>query len=108
MKVQKSIWISYDLGVKGDYPGFYSWLDNNNAAECGDNIAFIKYETQSDEDIAEKIKQDLKSRVNFSKTDRVYIIWKESDGKIKGSFIIGKRKAAPWQGYGDATTEDDV
>lgn len=106
--MQKSIWISYDLGVKGDYPSLYAWLDNNGAIECGDSIAFLKYEAQPNEDFPEKIKQDLKSKISFSKTDRVYLIWRTAEGGIKGRFIIGKRKAAPWQGYGDTATEDDL
>ena len=31
-----TIWISYDLGVRGDYEGLYAWLDSHGAKECGD------------------------------------------------------------------------
>jgi hypothetical protein len=27
----------------------------------------------------------------------------EGKKKIKGSFLIGKRKASPWEGYGEKT-----
>ncbi|MBS0588564.1 MAG: hypothetical protein JSS37_11575 [Proteobacteria bacterium] len=104
----KSVWISYDLGVKGDYPSLYAWLDNHKAKECGDSVAYLKYELSQDEKLAEKLKKELASCVNFAKTDRVYIIFKIEDGTTKGQFIFGKRKASPWEGYGDALTEDDL
>ncbi len=103
----KTIWISYDLGVKGDYSSFYAWLDNHKASECGDSLAVLKYEVTRDDDIPEKLKQDLESNVTFGKTDRVYVIWKNNDGTNKGRFIIGNRKASPWQGYGATEVEDD-
>jgi hypothetical protein len=31
-----AVWISFDLGVRGDYEGMYAWLDTHNAKECGD------------------------------------------------------------------------
>lgn len=41
--VTKTIWISYDLGVGGDYEGLYAWLDNNEATECGDSLDVREY-----------------------------------------------------------------
>ena len=32
---RSTIWISYDLGVRGDYENLYSWLDTHGAKECG-------------------------------------------------------------------------
>lgn len=29
------VWLGYDLGVKGDYPGMYAFLDDHDAIECG-------------------------------------------------------------------------
>ena len=40
--MQRSIWLSYDLGVRGDYEGMYSWLENHAAKECGSSVAFLK------------------------------------------------------------------
>ena len=28
------IWLSFDLGISGDYEGMYAWLDDKNAQEC--------------------------------------------------------------------------
>ncbi len=104
----KTIWLSYDLGVKGDYQSLYAWLDNHKAVECGDSLAVIKYEVLEGETLPEKLKQDLELNITFSKTDRVYVIWKSDDGNNKGRFIFGKRKASPWEGYGDFVSEDDL
>jgi hypothetical protein len=34
-----AIWFTYDLGVGGDFQGLYSWLDDREAIECGNNNA---------------------------------------------------------------------
>jgi hypothetical protein len=104
----KTIWLSYDLGVKGDYPSLYAWLDNHEAKECGDSLAVIKYEVSNVGDLADNLKQDLETRVTFAKTDRIYVIWRKSDGNNSGRFIVGKRKASPWEGYGESESEDDI
>lgn len=106
--MQKTIWLSYDLGVKGDYPSLYTWLDNHKANECGDSIAVIKYEVAEGEDLPNKLKLELVEAIDFGKTDRVYLIWRSNEGLLAGRFIIGKRKAAPWKGYGEAITVDDI
>ena len=77
MKIR--VWLSYDLGIKGDYESLYSWLDKQKALECGDSIATFFWED------VENIKEDNNT----------------------GSFIVGKRKAAPWDGYSSEFTEDD-
>ena len=102
MKIR--VWLSYDLGVKGDYESLYSWLDEHEALECGDSIATFSWEDV--ENIKEDIKKSLEASVEFKKTDRVYLIFKKEDN-YTGSFIIGKRKPAPWDGYSSEFTEDD-
>jgi len=100
---KKSIWISYDLGLKGDFAALYAWLDNHNAIECGHGLAFLNYQSNSttSEGFLMEIKDDLSKNVNLSPSDRMYLIWKEF-GKpgIKGIFINGSRKQPPWEGYG--------
>ncbi|MDN3724953.1 hypothetical protein QRD02_11205 [Aequorivita sp. SDUM287046] len=100
----KSIWISYDLGIKGDYPNLYAWLDNNNAKEAGNSIAFLNYQYNGgEEDLLDILKADLTKSVNFKPGDRVYVIRMRTDKgikKVSGKFIIGNRKATPWEGYG--------
>jgi len=43
-----AMWMSYDLGVKGDYEGLYAWLDDHDAKECGNSVAFLRYEYSAD------------------------------------------------------------
>ncbi len=96
----KSIWISYDLGIKGDYSGMYTWLDNYAAKECGDSLAFIHYEYKKD--FIDELLNDITDYVTLKKTDRLYIVYQDdSTNKIKGKFISGKRKGGPWEGYGE-------
>ena len=108
--MQKAVWLSFDLGVKGDYESMYAWLDNHQAIECGDSIAFFKYQVPSSsaDELLKRLTKDLKNSVNFRKSDRIYVAYRADDSTLKGRFIFGKRKAAPWQGYGDAETEEDA
>ena len=96
--VEKTIWLSYDLGIDGDYENLYAWLDQLKARECGDNLAVIKYKIESESDISSMILDDLKSLVTLRTKDRIYIIYRDK-GKVKGKFITGKRKPPPWEGY---------
>ncbi len=61
-----AIWLSFDLGVRGDYKGLYHWLDQHDAKECGDSFVFIgnyEYET----DLFSELEQDLVSTVEITK-----------------------------------------
>jgi len=103
--MEKAIWLNYDLGVGGDFQNLYSWLDDHEATECGNNTAFFKYDfpddIKTDEDLSRYLENDISKTVNFLPTNRIYIIRKSLDNNnIKGSFIIGKRKATPWEGFG--------
>ena len=112
MSTNKAIWISYDFGLKGDYNGLYTWLDNNYAKECGIGLAYCLYDVsklgidRSDKNLLDKLAVDIRKSVKLSRTDRIYIIWKDSNtDKIKGEFISGARKQAPWEGYGQLKSE---
>ena len=102
------IWLTYDMGVGGDFQGIYSWLDDNEAIECGNNVAFFNYSypegIDTDDALAEHLKSELESKIDFKPGNRVYIIRKSLDKKRNGGtigrFIIGKRKANQWEGFG--------
>ena len=102
--MNKVIWISYDLGVKGDYEGLYAWLDDHDAEECGNNVACLHYEYRTE--ILAELKDDLSRNVNLGKRDRIYIIWRENR-KMQGRFLFGKRKSAPWTGFGSKEPQVD-
>lgn len=96
--IKSAIWVSYDLGVQGDYPGIYSWLDEHQARECGDNLAFLNYEYSGS--LLEALTADLKKSVEITKRTRIYVIYRDQETtKMKGNFIFGGRKAAPWSGF---------
>ncbi len=92
------IWVSFDLGVGGDYEGMYRWLDNHKAKECGDSCAVLSYPSKTD--LRAELKKDLKHSVSLNeKKHRVYVVYQEGT-KTKGAFLIGRRRQAPWTGYG--------
>ena len=106
--MKKTIWLSYDLGVRGDYSGLYEWLDNVGAKECGDSLAFFKYEVKKGEKLKTLLKKDIEENVNLGHRDRIYIIYRNPEDKsMKGTFIFGKRKASPWEGFGGGEIEID-
>ena len=99
------VWITFDLGVRGDYDGLYKWLDEQKALECVDSTATFFWDYS--ENMKTEIKESLQNSVEFKKTDRIYLIFQKPDNGYTGSFIIGKRKASRWEGYSVESTEDD-
>lgn len=107
--MKQAIWISYDFGVRGDYEGMYAWLDANGALECGDNLALVHYEFTGD--LISDLQRELQTAVEVTRKTRIYVIWRDApSGKLKGRFIFGTRKAAPWTGYavGEEQVLEDV
>jgi hypothetical protein len=106
---KSAIWISYDLGIKGDYASLYAWLDSHGAKECGDSVAFLTYE--HDGDVRATLEADLQSAINIEKRARIYMIYREKDtGKNRGVFLFGGRRAPPWTGYaskGGGTADEE-
>lgn len=104
--MKKTIWISFDFGLKGDYQGLYTWLDTHNAKDCGSNFACLKIQypndnTDKNTSFTDFLKEDINDNVKLSKNDRLYIVYKDNvSGKMKGRWISGNRKAAAWDGYG--------
>ena len=91
------VWLSFDLGVSGDYETMYAWLDEKEAKDCGSSVACFWFE--HDGDVAKTIKAEIEDRVSLNKRSRLYIVYREQN-RVKGRFIIGGRKSAPWDGYG--------
>lgn len=107
MTKKKTFWLSYDLGLKGDYSSMYSWLDKQKAKECGDSFAVFTFDCLTDNP-KDEIKKSLLDNVDFMKNDRVYLIWRDETKKVNnGTFIIGNRKPSPWEGY-YITNEEQV
>lgn len=112
--IMKAVWLSYDLGIGGDYAGLYKWLDNHKAVECGNSVAFFKYQIEQAQldNLASILSDDIQSIVSLRSGDRLYIVYSKkeqsSSGSIvKGKFIYGRRKSNPWEGYGDSEPQTD-
>ena len=94
----KWIWISFDLGVNGDYEGMYAWLDDHAAKECGDSFALVVFKSRGK--IVAEVSNDIKKHVKLTPRSRIYMLHRGDDTNVKGHWLVGKRKQAPWTGYG--------
>ncbi len=92
-------WLSFDLGLRGNYEDLYEWLDNMKAIECGDSLATFVTDKTRDQ-IGKELKKFLDKRA------RIYIITQHK-GKFVGRFVLGKRKHAAWAGCGGYLIEGE-
>ena len=113
--MKKAIWLSYDLDViSGDYEGLYRLLDELDAKECGECIAFFNFDVPSEDKIEETLKELIVKYVKITPKDRFYIIFSRYENgikKVKGKFLIGSRKKnPPWKGYAnqEAPVEEEA
>jgi hypothetical protein len=105
--MKKFIWLSFDLGIRGDYEGIFAFLDAHGAKECGDSLGAFTYEFKND--LVADLTKDLKKTITFDKRSRVYVIYAGDDGKIKGRFLLGRRRSPPWAGRAPSQeVEEDV
>jgi len=101
----KTIWVSFDLGIRGDFEGMYKFLDAHSAKECGNNLAVLKYDAKSD--VLQEVTKDLRKAIRRDKRTRVYVIHLDEKGKAKGRFVIGARKPPAWAGYSPSHTDEE-
>jgi hypothetical protein len=99
------IWLSFDLGVRGDFEGMYQFLDTYKAKECGDSVGSLVYEYKKD--LIGDLTKDLKSFITFDKRSRVYLIFPKAPNNYAGRFIVGRRKSPPWAGHGPSQEPDE-
>lgn len=96
------VWLSYDLGLRGNYDALYEWLDEKGAAECGDSIATFQTDRTKDELRSEQVEL-----LGESSKARIYLVVQDLvNHRVTGTFLLGKRKAAPWTGYFQSTVEN--
>jgi hypothetical protein len=105
MAKRNLIWLSFDMGVQGDYEGLYAFLDDVEAVECGDNVAVFRYTYKKD--LLKELRDELSKSIEIDKRTRMYVIRLEG-GLMKGKFIFGRRKNSPWAGFGSARNEELV
>ncbi len=104
--MRSAVWITYDLGVNGDYPALYEFLDSHKAKECGEACAFFEFDYKKA--LLPELTRKVKQQVRLKKGDRLYVIYRSrADDRLKGKFLSGSRKVqAPWAGY--STVERNV
>jgi hypothetical protein len=95
---KRRYWLSFDLGLTGEYTELYAWLDYHQAKECGDGVATFRSDKSR-----EKIKKEIGRLLNPKRNPRIYLISMHQGGK----FIFGRRKVAPWTGYSQTLIDSD-
>lgn len=98
------VWMSFDLGVRGDFDGMYLFLGEHNAKECGDSLASFWFEYKKT--IPTELTEKLKKSVSFDRRSRVYAIYPK-EGKVVGKFIVGSRRLPPWAPYIPSEDQED-
>lgn len=88
-------WVSFDLGLMGDYSPLYEWLDSHKAEECVDGLATFTSPLTRDQ-----LAEEIKRTVNNVNRPRVYLISRQKGGR----FVVGGRKTAPWIGSAVSAT----
>lgn len=102
-----TVWLSFDLGIRGDYEGLFEFLAEVEAKECGNNFAVFVFTAQ--DDLVTELKETLQKHVKLDKRSRIYAVYTKPEGKVTGAFLFGSRKAPQWTGYGAVgQTEEDV
>lgn len=106
------IWLSYDLGIRGDYDGLYKWLDEHNAVETGNSCASFVFSFDDNEDktIKDTLVKEWNNSFIINRNTRMYVVRKTvTNGNeiLRGSFVIGARKGNPWEGYAERESEED-
>ena len=103
---KSTIWISFDLGVRGDYESLYTWLDGHKAKECVDNLALLTY--QHSGNLLDALRKELKNALEIDKRTRIYVIYRDvATKKMRGFFVCGGRRAPPWSGFAEGEEQGD-
>lgn len=101
---QKACWLNFDLSFNSDVRGLYTWLDKMNAVFCASDTAFFKVDSFNG-DLPDFILNEIKTNCKLSESDTLYLIYLDSASlKMKGKYLSGGRKQAPWSGYFTATS----
>ncbi len=102
---KRAIWISFDLGVRGDYEGMYTFLDSHGAKECGGNVAYLAYEYQTD--LVGELTKEIRDSVAIDRRSRIYLIVSSGEKGFRGRFLVGRRRTASWAGFGSVDIDEE-
>ena len=92
-----TIWLSYDLGVRGDYEALYTWLDSHAAKECGDSLAVLSYKYGGK--LVDVLKADLRKTITVDKRSRIYVIYRDRAAIRTRGLLLGVGAHRTWTGY---------
>jgi hypothetical protein len=87
-------WVSFDLGLMGNYSHIYEWLDAMDAQECGPGLATVVTE----KDLV-RLESEIRELIGDAPRARIYLIGELVKGRFAGKFLAGGRKSAPWVGF---------
>ena len=94
------------MGVGGDYENLYQWLDDHKAKLCSNGTACFNYDFPENADGDEMLKKDLLQKISTKPGNILYLVRKNNEQNVVGSFLYGKRQAAPWVGFGSAVPQE--
>jgi len=97
-------WLCFDVGLTSSFEHLYSWLDDHHSRECCENVATFLHDKAFDS-VAKEIVQTLQK--DNGRGTRLYLIGKVAKDRTGGRFIVGKRKASPWQGFGSEISPEE-
>lgn len=101
-----TVWITFDLGVDGDYNGLYAWLDAHDANGCGESVAVLSYRCEGS--IPDRLRDDLKKSIDVDSHTSIYLIYRDPvTNENRGAFLFGERRAPVWNGYGASRPADE-
>ena len=101
--MKQRFWLSYDLGLRGNYSPLYEWLDRVGAKECGDSVGTFLLERTR-----EQVGKELREIVTKNHLSaRLYLLGKTKDQRLVGGYVVGKRKVSPWAGFGAVESDGE-
>lgn len=75
-------------------------MDDHDAIECGESFCSFLFECSDRDNLKPELLAAIQNAVQLSPTDRIYVIYRRNDNFASGSFLWGRRKVCPWEGYG--------
>jgi hypothetical protein len=68
-------------------------------------VAYFQF--SYDADLFESLKSAISDAITLNKRSRIYVVYRDKDqARVKGRFIFGRRKGAPWEGFGANVPQD--
>ena len=89
------VWISYDLGSKGDFTNMYRWLKGYEALECGNSTAQIWYSKERGRKLVPSLRKEIEEAIAINAETRIFIIYRGSKNTLHEKWLIGSTNPTP-------------